>query len=1089
MENMEWTTAPEMTTAVTNIVIAVSAAVLFFMIRRLKGEDRVRSALWQIIFALLCAVGIYGFFVHAIVMDTPTLNAAWMPLSFIMGLMVASFTITAFYETLGRSSLKKAVIINVILAVVFFLAMLLLSKFIAGYFVVFIAYSAVNFILCVVLYAVTARKRKHTVYYIIGILLMMAGSALQAMRTITFTLIWQFDYNTVYHLFLLAALFFFYTGYKKGCACGVIPTRAKRVRTPEQRKKSRIVGWSVAGGIIVVLAAVYIVMFVPLKKYDFTPSDTTALSSDGTFSYNIPLDSRCPWAKFRANELNNGRSPVKPVQNDSKPWSYRTGKGIFSSPVVDENGVCYVGSADHTFYAINEDGTIKWSIKTGEIIDSSALIDDKGLIYFGSGDANVYCADKDTGEIVWKSQADTTEEVEKKYNIVTYNVNWFEGNIGMLPTGELLAPNDNYLVYRVNRETGEMENAYLANEMVWSVPSVNASTNRLYFASCYQILKNVFSYDMDGARKWLSGSFGTVAATTMLTSDKANGAVVVGSFDGYVRAFAQDNGKLLWKVGTRDHIYASPAQLSDGTIIQASTDGTVYAINADGKVIWQFDTLEPIRSSPAVDGNDNIYFGSGEGKLYCINKDGTLRWSYQCITESRDDLNSSPALGFDGVYIAGESGQIFYVPYDYPLTAAGKADPRCYTGGEQMPADGANLVFTTAFGSLEMDYPKALDANEPVTLSLLVRENGDDVLSALDRGSVQVDVSGNKDYTVDVGATNKFINITPKEYWTPDASGKITVTVKADVKRDLQRFGLKFFGGRKFTSISQTFTFDVNPVTSMASPFITPDSGSQSVLEFYRLSAPTPSMLPSYNQIGFDSLHFMSGVVSKTGDNKYLMWVIEGKLNEDGTSSIDPSSATRYPLELEFRDGLVTLHNYSGFKINFIGSWDMPFGAYRLSSAMNLDGSFRHSASMVATANCDDIAFYGAGLKLVGMSDFDTGKMYVRAGTEIRQRSAAAKPDGVGSVALSPSASGITAGFSGSALKAEEHVYSIMLVDTSGSAAPLYYTADTHTAANSDGTIKSVTLDFLQSENVKGSYTAYVLVDTFPVYSGQVTIG
>jgi hypothetical protein len=92
-------------------------------------------------------------------------------------------------------------------------------------------------------------------------------------------------------------------------------------------------------------------------------------------------------------------------------------------------------------------------------------------------------------------------------------------------------------------------------------------------------------------------------------------------------------------------------------------------------------------------------------------------------------------------------------------------------------------------------------------------------------------------------------------------------------------------------------------------------------------------------------------------------------------------------------------------------------------------------------------------------------------------------------VALSPSASGITAGFSGSALKAEEHVYSIMLVDKSGSAAPLYYTADTHTAANSDGTIKSVTLDFLQSENVKGSYTAYVLVDTFPVYSGQVTIG
>jgi hypothetical protein len=148
---------------------------------------------------------------------------------------------------------------------------------------------------------------------------MMAGSVLQAMRTITFTLIWQFDYNTVYHLFLLASLFFFYTGYKKGCACGVIPTKSKKGQDPGAAQKSRIVGWSVAGGIIIVLAAVYVVMFVPLKKYDFHALRLTALSADGTFSYNMPLDSKAPWAKFRANELNNGRSPVKPVQNDKNP--------------------------------------------------------------------------------------------------------------------------------------------------------------------------------------------------------------------------------------------------------------------------------------------------------------------------------------------------------------------------------------------------------------------------------------------------------------------------------------------------------------------------------------------------------------------------------------------------------------------------------------------------------------------------------------------------------------------------------------------------------------------------------------------------
>jgi hypothetical protein len=183
------------------------------------------------------------------------------------------------------------------------------------------------------------------------------------------------------------------------------------------------------------------------------------------------------------------------------------------------------------------------------------------------------------------------------------------------------------------------------------------------------------------------------------------------------------------------------------------------------------------------------------------------------------------------------------------------------------------------------------------------------------------------------------------------------------------------------------------------------------------------------------------------------MWVIEGKLNEDGTSSIDPSSATRYPLELEYqgRPGDPAqlqrlqdkLHRQLGHALRSVP----PVLGHELRTAASA-----HSASMVATANCDDIAFYGAGLKLVGMSDFDTGKMYVRAGTEIRQRITPPCPTASGSVALTPVPSGITADFPARAEGGSEHVYSIMLVDKSGSAAPLYYTADTHTAANADGT-------------------------------------
>ncbi|HWQ99180.1 MAG TPA: PQQ-binding-like beta-propeller repeat protein [Clostridia bacterium] len=859
--------------------------------------------------------------------------------------------------------------------------------------------------------------------------------------------------------------------------------REKKVR------KHKGLGWKIFLALVVICAIFAVIKFVPFGLHDLSPAPDVALTADGGFDYGIPLDSMSPWAKFRANALNNGRSAVAPLYiKDSVPWSYRTGKGIFSSPVVDVDGNCYIGSADTVFYCFAPDGSVKWRFQTGEIIDSSALLDDQGRVYFGSGDANVYCLDRETGTLIWKSPAQTTEQVEAQYGIKTYNVNWFEGNIGMLPDGTLLAPNDNYLVYALNREDGVRKTAYPANEMVWSLPSVNLETGKLFFASCYQILQNVFAYDVAGNKLWETGSFGTVAATTMLTSSNENGAVIVGGFDGFVRAFAQDSGKLLWKFGTKDHIYASPAQLRDGTIIQGSTDGTLYAINPHtGKSVWQFDTLEPIRSSPAVDGNGNIYFGNGEGKLYCVNPDGTLRWSYQCITDVRNDLNGSPALGYNGVFIAGESGEVFFVPYDYPLTEAGKADPRCYSEGELMPSDGPHLLFTTAFGSMLLTPPESIDANEPITLSLLVRENGDTVLSALDRNSVRVTIEGNEGYRVEVGATNRFVNIVPPlGGWKADASGKITVRVDATYVTGLSRFGLKFFGGKNPVDYALIQDFSITQGANTEKTFQTAmQDKTQSVLELSRLSVPTPSILPSYNQIGFDSLHYIAGAVDKTDSGDLLMWVVEGRLTEDGTSAIDPSAITRYPLLLHQEDGLVTLYNDDGFKIKFIGSWDMPFASYRVSAPLASEGTFARDADVVAVTNCDEIEFYGIGLKLMGMSEFKTGQMFVRGGVRLTQRADAAAPLQLsdGNIDISHDAGGVLVGLNIASLRADEHVYSLLLTDASGHPLPLYYTKNTIVTANDDGTVGSILLKLDKGETIPADARLYLMVDTYPVFT------
>ena len=75
-----------------------------------------------------------------------------------------------------------------------------------------------------------------------------------------------------------------------------------------------------------------------------------------------------------------------------------------------------------------------------------------------------------------------------------------------------------------------------------------------------------------------------------------------------------------------------------------------------------------------------LYVGSSNGKLYALDAaSGSRRWSYDTTPRNpalhdRNDLNGSPALGRRGVYIGGEHGRVWFVPYDYCLH---NRDPRC----------------------------------------------------------------------------------------------------------------------------------------------------------------------------------------------------------------------------------------------------------------------------------------------------------------------------------------------------------------------------------------------------------------------------
>jgi outer membrane protein assembly factor BamB len=796
-------------------------------------------------------------------------------------------------------------------------------------------------------------------------------------------------------------------------------------------------------------------------------------TADSRAGYGVPLDAASPWPKFRRDAQQRARAGFRPVAGRGEAWTFKTGKGIFSSPVIDGAGVTYLGSADRNFYALDAAGKVRWKVATGEIIDSAGLLDDRGRVYVGSGDGKLRAIDRAKGTVLWEFAAEDPETVSAY-------INWFEGNVAMLPDGTLLAPNDNYHVYAVDRETGKMKWKFRSGDQNWSLPAVDPATGFLFFGNnnVTEIFgPNTFSIDGSGVKRWGAFVPGTIAASALVS----RGRVIVGGFDGFVRAYAAADGKLLWSFGARDHVYASAAELSDGTVVVPAADGTVYALNsADGRLRWAYDTREALRSSPAVDALDRVYLGSGEGRLYVLNADGTRRWAMQLVGAGRNDLNSSPALGPNGVVVAGESGEIFSVPFDYCL-GEGARDARCIAGGaEDLPADGAFLLYTSNFGNAQTAPPAAVAPNAALAFSLFVRKAGDTALALLDSASVKVTVTPAAAVDVEVSGDRHFLTVAPRPEFAT-TGGAFTVRIQGGYLLEPKREGLRFTGGTHGGSLDETFTFQAAAAGPALLPLPFPAAGSPAgAWEAVRLAAPMPTILPSYNQIGFDSLHFLVGLVEGAGGHG-VAWMIGGKPAEPGNATaVDPATKAMYPLEVTYVAGRLTMVS-GGVKLEAMSA-EIGFSSFRLATRLDAEGEMAESANILVTLVCADLGFFASFVRDLGFCNPENDRMSAFGAIDLHpwNGGTVAAPPGVGTVRFTVSGSTVRADVTGSALAVADHAVALMLVDAA-TGRPVFvdYGLKTTVTATAGGKLQAVSLD-REKTVLPPALRIHLMVDTYP---------
>ena len=240
------------------------------------------------------------------------------------------------------------------------------------------------------------------------------------------------------------------------------------------------------------------------------------------------------------------------------------------------------------------------------------------------------------------------------------------------------------------------------------------------------------------------------AVVTSLQHNYPTPSIVVGVQDGSLLALEAYNCRdtmgveaYRWQPTGAEDFFASPAAGTDGWVYIGNSNGVVYAFVETGKDTWSWtDQTYPLAefdASPILDG-EFVYVAGSAGMLYKLTYDGTNAepvWEYT----AKDEIQSSPALGPNGIVVCDDSGYVhsvnpsgtanwtYNVDENVTCSPAIGSDGTVYFGTEQ-----GKMYAVNSSGELAWQY-EIMAPNVGVTASPIIDADGN-VYFAADNGTV-----------------------------------------------------------------------------------------------------------------------------------------------------------------------------------------------------------------------------------------------------------------------------------------------------------------------------------------------------------------
>jgi hypothetical protein len=248
------------------------------------------------------------------------------------------------------------------------------------------------------------------------------------------------------------------------------------------------------------------------------------------------------------------------------------------------------------------------------------------------------------------------------------------------------------------------------------------------------------------------------------------------------------------------------------------------------------------------------------------------------------------------------------------------------------------------------------------------------------------------------------------------------------------------------------------------------------------MAAPLPTLLPSYNQIGFDSLHFLVSLVQ--GDDAHAVgWIMGAILNTDGNIAPDPATGVLFPVTVTMDRGALTLDAAAGMSLQAM-NLNIAFNRFRVAAHLDNAGDAPDDAVLSVTTLCGDITFYGVFMRILGLCNPQTDALDVFGAALLApwEGGAVTPPEmTVGDLTWSADASGVAVQAEGSGIDPSSSLVGLLVLDAdSGEPFPLTYGTGTTRTTDESGYLASASVAW-GDVNPPERLRVWLLVGPFPI--------